>query len=192
MRRSVSLGAAGLFVAALTAFGPARPASANGACVNMAGVMVTAAPIFYPGFGPPTTTNWFAGWTVGTCAGYQTAFPSGLTLNSLSMTGVLSGWCGLSSGSGVTSDGHAFSWIEVGHKMVFTGELSGLVLGYVPDILAGDSCFSPGADQFLIGWSGFVKTHCAAPVQTKQTVPVPTTWWSWNVWTRACVVPALL
>lgn len=213
-RRAATLILTALLAATATAAVPS-PASAVGACVGV-GVLHSGAPLFHhvivtaPPFSPtttvtvtpPVTAAFAAGVTVGACADVTTTPSPGVTFGNWSLTGIKSGWCGQSTGTGVTNDGHRFAWVEVGSKLLFTGDLVGFVSGYVPDVVAGQSCVT-GATQFLMGWSVFAKVHCAAKSKGLTTLPIPTTsttpFPNVNVqtgpshyWTKVCVPNLLL
>lgn len=96
------------------------------------------------------------------------------TSKTLSAWGVVSGWCGLSSGVGVTADGFRFGWVGVGSILVVTGGIVGVV-NAVPDTLAGETCNrnkNDGALQFLLASAG-LKMHCVAKQKTLTEVAVP-------------------
>jgi hypothetical protein len=93
------------------------------------------------------------------------------TLGGHSATGTVHGWCGLSVGSGAVTSGGSFSWIGVGGVLVVTGELNG-VAHVFPNLLAGDSCLTTGADDFVIH-ELVADTSCTPPTPTSITVTIP-------------------
>ena len=177
--------AAAVFLAACTAAAAVvttpSPAAAVAVCTGQ-GVLMTGTPIYHHVIvtggvvvTAPVTTYFAASITIGACAGVTTSPTLGITVGDpFTLTGTKSGWCGQSTGTGVTNRGSRFAWVEVGSKMIFTGELVGIVSGYVPDVLAGQSCVT-GATRFLMGWSVFAETHCLSKSKTSGTLPLPST-----------------
>lgn len=143
-----------------------RPATAgDGPCVGL-GSMWTSAPITNVGFGPMMTVSWAASLDIGACATVQDGLVS-----SFSATGVYTGWCDLSTGYGVTSEGHRFAWVGVGNRHFYTGEFTGEI-PFMPNVLSGDSCYT-GADNFILGYSGGVLWHCKVTSTSGTLTTVP-------------------
>jgi hypothetical protein len=129
--------------------------------------------------------------------------------------GVVSGWCGLSSGTGTLHLGTSprFAWVGVGEFLVVTGGVTG-VLHAPPDTLAGHSCNNnAGASQILVTGLVVANDHCAVKNKGLTSINIPpgvlqTTLISplgipfalvsihatgtWHVWTKACVPIPLL
>lgn len=173
MKRHIACWSAALLVGSLGALVSASPASALDVCVGT-GTATTVAPLFYPVTATaapavtvhaPTMTPWAFAAGVATCA------PA--LAKAMAATGVVSGWCGHSSGSGVTANGYRFAWVTAGGTMVFTGGLTGI--GQVEaNVFVGDTCVG-GADDFLIEYAG-VKTACGVTKTKSATVmPAPAT-----------------
>lgn len=181
MRRLVSLLSVAAMATALLVIAPASPASANGVCVGALGSATLGAGLTYPN--PLVTpslgrvaTGFFVSFNPpSTCVNVTggTAVQKGLTA-----TGGVDGWCGHSTGSGVTNTGQTFHWTSAGSFLVLTGSLTGLV-NAVPDAVNGESCspLGPGADVFLVSGVA-LKLHCS---QTVEALP----------FARICVPTAL-
>lgn len=186
MRRQAAI----FFLAAAmsaTAF-MAVPSTAHAVAVCVGQGVLQSGPMYHhvivttPPFSPttgvrvtaPVTTGFGASIVLGTCAGVTTTPSPQLTLDTLFLAGIKSGWCGQSTGMGVTNHGRGFAWVEVGSKMVFTGAMVGLVSAYFPNVLAGQSCLT-GATEFIMGWSVFAESHCFTKSKTSTTLPIPTT-----------------
>lgn len=186
-RRLATLLSAALVAAGMATLVPARPAAATGVCTGL-GNLTTGAPLTFPitallldpslphplhvTVHQPVTTGFVVSFPVGTCINTNGA---ATTTKTLTATGVVSGWCGLLSGFGVTGDGFRFAVIMVGTAVIHTGGLNGLVTG-IPDTLAGQSCNrnkGSGATQFIVG-GATLKTHCTISKQKGlTTVPAP-------------------
>ena len=166
---------------------------------------------------PRTTTFVFNVSIVGGCINSNPPNVKSPTFGTpITAFGTVSGWCGLSSGSGtitLTASNMRFAWIDVGGILVVTGGVAGVV-NAMPDTLAGHSCnnSNAGASQLILSGSLVAFDHC--PVKFKGLTPVPipgfltTTLFSlpfgtpvallsihngpWHVWTKVCVpVPFL-
>lgn len=114
----------------------------------------------------PRTAGFAFNFSLGTCA------PDlGKALNA---GGVLTGWCGHSSGQGVTSNGHRFAWISAGGVMLFTGEVTGVGHAKPDPTWSNNTCNSvQGAFRFLIEFV-VVLDHCRViQTSTLLTVPIP-------------------
>lgn len=158
---------------ALGAFGAAPPAGSNEACAGQ-GIAVTGAPLTYPVTATsapqvtvrqPRIATWGFSTTLGTCA------PD--LAKALSATGLVSGWCGLSSGTGTTGNGIRFAWVGVGGVLAFTGGLVG-VAQVTPNALANQSCHT-GATSFLVAFAT-AKVGCGTTKSkglVDSPVPVP-------------------
>ena len=133
-------------------------------------------------------------------------FETGGTIGSLTANGLMSGWCGLSSGDGVTNSGGRFAWIGAGGLLVMTGALNGM-LNLVPDTLAGHSCHNnAGASQFIVAMGG-LRLHCVKTFPHTGTllltIPIPATWTlptpffhihtnPWHIWVKTCLYTPIL
>ena len=173
-RRLASLLATTLAAATLAVLAPASPAHADTNVCTGQGVANTG-PLVYPvttlPLGTVTVTQprvvGFAfNVAFGTCA---PDLGKGLTA-----TGIINGWCGHSSGQGVTGNGHRFTWIEAGSIALVTGEVTG-VAHIIPDpTIAGNSCLT-GATSFLVTFA-IVLSHCTiSKFKTTITIPFPAT-----------------
>jgi hypothetical protein len=166
MKRRIGIAAASAVLAAtIGTFVPASPASAHtDACVG------TGTATLSVGFTATTdrTANFSFSFTAGACANKAT----------LTATGTVTGRCGLSTGVGVTGNGHSFSFVSAGTALNLSGEVTGEVSA-VADVASGSSCVS-GATRFLITGS-VVLRHCTVMVTNK----LPGPWGSW--WTNVCV-----
>jgi hypothetical protein len=167
MRRSLArFLAAATLAAGLGVVGPPSPASAHeDVCAGVLSNATTSAPFFYPGVSLSKTVAAFA-FTLGAtgvCA------PS---LGDLNVSGIVEGYCGLSSGRG-TAFGHEFAWTGVGGFLVLQGGAQGIV-NASPNAFQGESCFS-GADNFLIQGAWALTVHCTSKTKvTHKTQPLPT------------------
>ena len=181
-RPLASLLATTLAAGTVAALAPASPASADTNVCAGTGTAFTS-PIFYPvSLTPsgttanatvlaPNTGSFFFLFTFGGVGACVPDLGKGLTA-----TGTVSGWCGHSSGTGVTGQGHRFAWVEAGSLAVITGEVTGVAQVGPDPFVPGNSCFT-GATQFLVNLA-FVLSHCAVLKQknlTAVTIPVPAT-----------------
>ena len=166
-RRTAMLVAVTAVSGVMTMFPPtSTPAQANvhAACASVGGTAHLHSPLTYP-TGPSHSASFtfHLDPDLSECTGAP---------DNLSASGTVHGWCGLSSGSGVTSAGTSFGWVGVGGTLVLSGGLSGAV-NAVPNVVLGDLC-STGADDFVI--NGAVVNHsCKAaslpPVSVPMTKP---------------------
>lgn len=194
--RLVSLLATTLVATAVAVPAAVSPAAADtNLCVGHG--TATTGPLVYPvtaTTAPMVTVRqpWTVGFAftiaLGTCA------PD--LGKSLTATGWIRGWCGLSSGQGVTGNGHRFNWIEAGGVAVITGELDGIA-HVVPDpTVPGNSCLT-GATTFLVTL-GVVSRHCGftktkgltdvgpLPSTLTTTLPVSIHTGPWGVHWKLC------
>jgi hypothetical protein len=224
MRRRLAMLLSATLVAGIAAvLVPASPASAGVHVCGGVGTAELATGLTYPetvttALPPhpvhstvqqPRTTGFLFTLDVGTCANSNA--PTVKT--TVDAVGVVSGWCGLSSGSGNLALGNnpRFAWVGVGGTLVLTGGVVGVV-NAVPDTLAGSTCNSnAGATDFLVNGAVVASDHCTAKTKTLTTTPVDPTLTTmlispngtpvaavsthtgpWHVWTKACVpVPVL-
>lgn len=159
MRRRFAAFLATLLAAGTLAVLAPQPANAIDICAGTG--TASTDPVFYPPFtgtltpGNARLTFRFT-FTVGSCVHLPTA-GMGKTINA---GGTFSGWCGLSSGTGMTDNGALFAWVGLGSMLVLTGHLEGLV-NATPDVVNQESC-SPtgtGALNFLVT-GGAVLLNC--------------------------------
>ena len=143
MTRRIAVFLSALLAAGTLAVLAPQPAGAIEVCAGQ-GTAFTGAPLTYPGLSTSAQTTFAFVFTIGACP----HIPSGTTFKPLTATGSVLGWCGLSSGAGITGNGDLFAWVGVGGLLIMTGHAGGLVHA-TPDILAGESCIS-GADAFII------------------------------------------
>jgi hypothetical protein len=155
-------------VAATMVIAPhATPVRAHEDACAGTGTMWTDAAFYYPVVNiNPTTAHFSFAWTLGACA-YK--------VDGIFMAGIMSGWCGLATGTGITYNGHRFSWVDVGGQMVITGEVEGTA-SITPNFLNGHSCFG-GAYNFLVTYA-FDKRHCLITKITSPTQVGPLTLWN--------------
>ncbi len=66
--------------------------------------------------------------------------------------GTVTGNCEFAAGSGVTNDGATFDLLWIQNRLVFTGNVIGVV-SVAPDVISGQSCVS-GARNFLANGAG--------------------------------------
>ena len=108
----------------------------------------------------PRTTGFSFTLGVGTCvnSNVPTVKPPPVTA-----TGTVSGWCGLSSGTGslLLGTNPRFAWIGIGGLLVITGGVAGVV-NAIPNTLAGQSCNNSiaGANSFLVQGLVVAYDHC--------------------------------
>lgn len=135
-------------VAALTAPVPASAESGPGdpvvdACAGF-GQMVTQAPVYDLGFGPSASGDLSAWLSTGTCV-YNTRGAMFVATFGSSMFG---NHCELATGQGAMETGNWFSFLWIGEKLLFTGEVEG-VLNVHADAVQGQWC-GVGARIFLL------------------------------------------
>ena len=176
-RRIAAFLGATLAASALVLVAPAPPASADtNVCAGQG--TATTSPIFYPVrvvttgttasvtvLAPNTASFAFAFGGLGVCAPGP---------KSLTATGTVSGWCGHSSGTGVTGQGHRFAWVSAASKLILTGEVTGIVNAAPDPTIAGNSCLT-GATTFIVT-GAVVLYHCLILKQkglTTVTIPLP-------------------
>jgi hypothetical protein len=166
MKRRLALLLAAASIATVGMLAPTSPASADeDVCVGTGTATLT--PTGSLGFGYPVN----AGNATTTSphvlhphsAGFSFTYTAGACVvkASLTATGSVTGYCGLSSGSGSTTNGHSFSFNSVGTVLVLTGDLTG-VTSALPDPTHSGSCTNETATRFLITGVG-VKTHGVVP-----------------------------
>jgi hypothetical protein len=133
-------------VVGLVTFGAAAPARAHTNVCLGSGVFNTALPMYYVGFGGPTTTGFSMVFpTVGQC----TTAPQPETF-----AGTVVGNCGLATGVGTSGSGHAFTFLWQGTTLTFQGQVQGqLAIHEAP----GNTCTS-GARNFLVH-GGLLLSH---------------------------------
>lgn len=155
MKRRIALLAGAAVLATVGMFAPASPASASaqGVCAGQ-GTANLSTGLGLPGVHPANTATFNI--TFGVCVNV----PNNKT--TLTATGTVTGWCGLSYGQGVTQDGHRFTFTSQGTVLVVTGEVTGVVIVEPAPGTTG-SCLNKTANVFLVTGLG-VKTH--APVVT--------------------------
>ena len=166
MRRRMALLVAVTAVSGvMTMFSPtSTPAQADvhGACVGVVGNAHLHDTLTYPTHGPSKSASFTFHFDPAVCVDLD---PPGVA-TTISATGTVHGWCGLSTGSGVTSTGTTFGWVGVGGDLVLTGGLSGDVHA-TPNLATGDSC-TTGADDFVV--SGAAVGHsCTVGVSVPPT-----------------------
>jgi hypothetical protein len=173
-RRLAALWAATAVATGVLAAAP--PARATDVCTGQ-GTAQTGTPLTYPvtaSSGPARITvrqGRTTSWGFASTPGLALCAPN--LAKSLSAGGVMYGWCGLSFGSGATSNGSRFAWVGVGGTMVFTGGLVGTA-SVQPDVLANESCMT-GADRFLVHYA-VAKAGCSLTKSkglVDSPVPVP-------------------
>ncbi|HVF74323.1 MAG TPA: hypothetical protein VM938_04690 [Acidimicrobiales bacterium] len=153
MKRRLALLLAAASIATVGMLAPTSPASADTDVCAGTGTATLGAPgLGYPVVTPSRTVPFSFGFTAGTCTPVKT---------SLSASGTVTGNCGLSTGSGSTTNGHSFSFTSTGTVLVLTGDLSGTVSA-VPDATHSGSCTNGTATRFLITGE-VVKTHGTVP-----------------------------
>lgn len=233
-RRIASLLAVGLLAAVIGVLVPSSPASGGVHVCGGAGTATTGAGLLYPvsavppvtGLLPPlphphivvhqatNTTFGFEFSIAGACANTNPTPPGpGNVKLTVTANGVVSGWCGLSSGSGVLNLGASprFAWIGIGGFLVLTGGLIGIV-NAVPNVAAGESCNGlphQGADNFIVTGAAIAFDHCALKSKGLTPVTVPTgglttvnllpaatvsihSEGNWHIWTKVCAPTPLL
>jgi hypothetical protein len=145
MKRRLALLAGAAMLSTLGILAPASPVSATAEADVCAGVgdaflsLGLSYPVTAEGPQPPNLVSFFFNLSLGACA----ALPEGL-----SATGTLHGWCGHSTGQGVTNNGASFHFVSAGGTLVVYGHVAGTV-NAVPDLLSG-SCLNKTASHFTI------------------------------------------
>ena len=139
---------------------------------------------------------------------------STLTGTPITAVGTVSGWCGLSSGTGTVTLGASsglFAGIGIGGILVITGNVNGVV--QATDALAGHNCnTNPGAAGFVVAGAVAAFDHCVASNTGLAPVPIPATLVTtlisgplgtpvaavsvhtgpWHIWTKVCVISPVL
>jgi hypothetical protein len=97
-------------------------------------------------------------------ANFSFSFTAGACVKkvSLTATGTVTGRCGLSTGVGVTGNGHVFAFVSVGTVLTHSGEVNGEVSA-VADVASGSSCVT-GATRFLITGAAVLELRDGAGV----------------------------
>lgn len=125
---------------------PASPASGHTDVCGGTGIFVLAT-----GIGPPVATSTHTTFYLSFSG--LSACASGMTFTS---TGHFHGSCGLSSGEGVTNNGHVFAFAGQGSVLVATGMVNG-VWHLVEDPQDHPSCLNGQATNFFV--EGMVELH---------------------------------
>lgn len=190
MKRRVCILLAGVLAAGTLVFSSqAPPASAvTDKCLGMGTVFLGGPGLYYPAWDttspttgtsttmgtPPTVTvTAFTSATLARTMPFVFSLTSGVCIvkPGLSASGLVSGFCGHSWATAITSNGYRFNWVNVGAVSIVTGGLDG-VLTFVPDMIAGESC-QTGALQFIVG--GIVKlVQCLLFKDKQQTLRTTT------------------
>ena len=138
-----------LLVAALAVgaglFSPSPASAHTDSCVSQ-GIATLSTGLGLPGLHAANTAAFNYNTSIGFCVA------GGL----LTANGVLTGWCGLSSGNGVTTMGHRFSYVSQGGYMIVTGEVNGSA-SVTEDIFDAGACINKTAWNFII--TGTVELH---------------------------------
>lgn len=227
-RRLAMLLSATLLVASAAVLVPASPAAAGvGVCAGQ-GVATLSQGLLYPMSAlvqavtpglphpvhvvaphQPVTTSFVFSIQIGACA-----YSNAPTVDTISAAGMVSGWCGLSSGTGVTNRGARFTWVSAGSIIVLTGGIIGVVHALPEPLDMTKDCNGNkggGETEFIIVGAALIFDHCAVKQKTSTTVTVPGslttvnlldpaglltlsshTDWNWTVWAKACVPSPLL
>lgn len=125
---------------------------------------------------PPRTSAFTFAVVLGTCTDPAKAFTA---------TGQVTGWCGHSSGVGVTSSGRWFAWVEAGGVVLFTGHVTGFAQVLADPTVGANDCVSnsvvfpgspPGASRFIVTYA-FGSSPCTFfDLTTTVWVPMPWLW----------------
>ncbi|HVF74321.1 MAG TPA: hypothetical protein VM938_04680 [Acidimicrobiales bacterium] len=154
MKRRLALLLAAASIATVGMLAPTSPASANTDVCAGTGTATLSVGFGYPvntvHVLHPHTANFSFGFTAGTC----------VSKTSLSASGTVTGYCGLSSGGGATTNGHSFNFTSTGTVLVLTGDVTGTVSA-APDPTHSGSCTNETATRFLITGE-VVKSHTTA------------------------------
>ena len=165
MTRRIAVFLSALLAAGALAVLAPQPAGAVEVCAGE-GTATTGSPVFYPGQGPTSQNTFTFAFAIGACV----HVPTGTTTKTVTAAGVFLGWCGFSSGKGMTGNGGLFAWIGVGSMLILTGHVVGAV-NATPDIPAGESCTAAmgGADKFIVT-GAIVLTNCSSllPIVTEE------------------------
>ena len=123
------------------------------------------------GFGDPAThasntTSFSLIYWLGRCA----------TGAVVTTTGTITGWCGMATGTGSTSNGHAFSVAWNGEEMTFSGDMTG-TFAVTDEPTDGKPCSAGTADRFLVHGT-VVLSHTTLPAEMcsgefRMTLTVP-------------------
>ena len=181
MTRRIAVFLSALLAAGTLAVLAPQPAGAIEVCAGE-GTATTGQPVFYPTMGPTPQNTFAFAFAVGACV----HIPSGTTTKTISASGEFLGYCGLSSGKGMTGNGGLFAWIGVGSMLVLTGHVVGAV-NATPDVTANESC-TTGADKFIV--TGAIELNNCTSLTTTvpelddlETVP------GLHIWTNNPCVP---
>ncbi|HWL34593.1 MAG TPA: hypothetical protein VNQ77_00230 [Frankiaceae bacterium] len=133
-------------IVGLLTLGAAAPAQAHtNVCIGT-GTFRTGHPMFFVGFGGPTTTSFTMAFPV---TGHCTAFPV-----PESFAGTVAGNCGLATGAGTSATGHQFTFVWQGGTLTFQGQVQGeLAINEDP----GNDC-TTGATRFRVS-GGLLLSH---------------------------------
>src|SRR5688500_6034488 len=174
--RRIASAAAAVFVAGVL-FVPTPTAHATGACIGTGSMSLSSGlPALTQS---PGSVGFALALNTGLCARTTgTATTPGAFLYA---SGVLSGWCNLFSGTGITDWGERFALVGVGDLIVFTGGVTGVVAMTPPA-----SC---GSNLFVIT-GATVMSHCTTKSKGSTQVPVGSS--TLSVATKVCVPGALL
>lgn len=164
-----------VFMASTTVVLVTSPATGNDVCAGT-GTATTGARLYYPGYPTPTSvspTTATVGGPVTTTFSFTISLGGCVPgLTTLSGTGLVSGWCTLSSAEGITDDGVEFTWAGVGKTVIFTGGLVGIAT-FAPNYLSGLENCAHGAQNFIFT-PVVAKMPCTTSVSTTTSTMVPT------------------
>ena len=139
MRRALARLSVVAMVATFTLTGSPPAEAHQDACAGQGNIALTTSTFGYPLLSPTRTSQFVMSFdVVGTCAVSWNLF----------MTGVVTGSCGLATGTGVTDTGHAFSFTWVGGVWTLSGDVIG-TLAVFSDFAHSGSCASGTASRFL-------------------------------------------
>lgn len=166
MKRRLGLLAVSAVLATIGFIAPSPASADTDACAG------TGTATLNNGFGLPLVTSKTATFTFTFTAGAclpVTAGGKGVPMSGLFATGTVTGACGLSTGSGSTTNGHAFSFLSQGTLLVLTGAAAGAVSA-ASNPTAGGSCTNTTATNFLIT-GAVAKRHCVVQQLTVVNLP---------------------
>lgn len=168
MKTRIGILAGALLVAGVALLGQASPSLAHDdACAgNGDATLTNVTNSSNTGFGVPQLHNQ-ASATFSFNLGNGACVAKGL--GGLRAGGTVTGWCGLSSGAGITNNGHSFVFTSVGTSLVVSGEVDGEVSA-AEDPLDAGTCTNASATHFLITGAA-VKHHCTAASNTQDSGP---------------------
>ncbi|MEA3075093.1 MAG: hypothetical protein QOF60_1 [Actinomycetota bacterium] len=148
MKRRLAVLLTAALVGALALIIPtASPASAatTGVCAGVG--FASTPPLTYP-----ITPGSAPGFAAANSGAFNFSLDNGACVpgaGTLTASGNLAGYCGLSGGTGVTNTGNSFGYIGIGSILLITGQVVGVVNATPDVVFTGQSC-TTGATRFIV------------------------------------------